>query len=230
MFFICVKGLRFSGVNDTDYRVYLLGNPVSILKITTFCFCHSWSTRSNVLMIKSCFSGGLVDKPCEFGIVCNHGGSGFCCTTKRFLNRTEKNRYGYWLWFQRTFFLHRSHWLSLQQQEKDLDIKNMFCTLSLRGFSCAHERRRTAVPWLAASLCTFLHHGPCALLPPLLPCDALQQHANRYQIPPHNGCLHHRDQSCLNCEEGPKGEGRERDLRQRCNMKESIKSFSYTEP
>lgn len=33
MFFICVKGLRFSGVNDTDYRVYLLGNPVSIFKI-----------------------------------------------------------------------------------------------------------------------------------------------------------------------------------------------------
>lgn len=23
------QGLRFSGVNDTDYRVYLLGNPVS---------------------------------------------------------------------------------------------------------------------------------------------------------------------------------------------------------
>lgn len=27
---VCVKGLRFSGVNDTDYRVYLLGNPVSL--------------------------------------------------------------------------------------------------------------------------------------------------------------------------------------------------------
>lgn len=29
---ICVfiKGLRFSGVNETEYRVYLLGNPVSL--------------------------------------------------------------------------------------------------------------------------------------------------------------------------------------------------------
>lgn len=25
------QGLRFSGVNDTDFRVYLLGNPVSAL-------------------------------------------------------------------------------------------------------------------------------------------------------------------------------------------------------
>lgn len=26
---VCFQGLRFSGVNETDYRVYLLGNPVS---------------------------------------------------------------------------------------------------------------------------------------------------------------------------------------------------------
>lgn len=26
------QGLRFSGINDTDFRVYLLGNPVSALQ------------------------------------------------------------------------------------------------------------------------------------------------------------------------------------------------------
>lgn len=26
---LSLQGLRFSGVNETDYRVYLLGNPVS---------------------------------------------------------------------------------------------------------------------------------------------------------------------------------------------------------
>lgn len=39
--FLCVKGLRFSGVNDTDYRVYLLGNPVSLSLVF---FIHAFTT------------------------------------------------------------------------------------------------------------------------------------------------------------------------------------------
>lgn len=31
-----VKGLRFSGVNETEYRVYLLGNPVGSLHLLHF--------------------------------------------------------------------------------------------------------------------------------------------------------------------------------------------------
>ncbi|KTF78316.1 hypothetical protein cypCar_00022712 [Cyprinus carpio] len=28
---VMIRGLRFSGVNETEYRVYLLGNPVSVI-------------------------------------------------------------------------------------------------------------------------------------------------------------------------------------------------------
>lgn len=58
-------------------------------------------------------------------------------------------------------------------------------TLCFRARLCAYERRRAPSPRLAASLCTFLYYGPCPLLSPLLPCHALQHHANRYQIPLH---------------------------------------------
>nr|XP_040054810.1 protein O-mannosyl-transferase 2 isoform X1 [Gasterosteus aculeatus aculeatus] len=46
----------------------------------------------------------------------------------------------------------------------------------------ASGKRRAAAPRLAAALRPFLLDGPCPLLPPLLPCNALQQHANRNHI------------------------------------------------
>lgn len=59
----------------------------------------------------------------------------------------------------------------------------MKCTfLSLRARCRASGKRRAAAPRLAAALRPFLLDGPCPLLPPLLPCNALQQHANRYCI------------------------------------------------
>lgn len=54
-----------------------------------------------------------------------------------------------------------------------------FCVV-FRALACSEERRRAASSRLAATLCTFLHNGAGALLPPLLSCDALQQHVNRY--------------------------------------------------
>lgn len=55
-------------------------------------------------------------------------------------------------------------------------VKYRFC---LRAFCCAEGRRRTAVSGMGAALRTLLCYGPGALLPPLLPCNALQQHVNR---------------------------------------------------
>lgn len=52
--------------------------------------------------------------------------------------------------------------------------------LSFRAFQCAYERRGPASSRLGAALCAILHHGSCALLPPLLSCNAVQQHADRY--------------------------------------------------
>uniref|UniRef100_A0A7N6FFK6 Protein O-mannosyl-transferase 2 n=1 Tax=Anabas testudineus TaxID=64144 RepID=A0A7N6FFK6_ANATE len=96
------QGLRFSGVNETEYRVYLLGNPV--------------------------------------------------------------------VW-----------WLNLACLGLYLIMVAVASIALQRGFSLAfrgsYERRRTAPPRVASSLCTFLHYGPCPLLSSLLPCHALQQHS-----------------------------------------------------
>lgn len=51
--------------------------------------------------------------------------------------------------------------------------------LSFRTLQCADDRRRPAASRLGAALCPLLHHGASALLPPLLPCNAVQQHADR---------------------------------------------------
>lgn len=50
-------------------------------------------------------------------------------------------------------------------------VKYRFC---LRTFYCAERRRRTAASGMGAALRTLLCYGPGALLPPLLPCNALQ--------------------------------------------------------
>lgn len=81
-----------------------------------------------------------------------------------------------------------------------VQVHILYCTLSFRAFSCAYERRRTATSRLGAALCTFLYYGSRALLPPLLPCNALQQHANRYHILLHFGYFHYIDQRFSNCE------------------------------
>lgn len=88
-----------------------------------------------------------------------------------------------------------------------VQIHVLYFTLSFRAFSCAYERRRTATSRLGAALCSFLYYGPCALLPPLLPCNALQQHANRYQIPLHFAYFHYIDLMFSDCEGELRAEG-----------------------
>lgn len=61
-----------------------------------------------------------------------------------------------------------------------IEILLFYLALSFRAFQCAYERRGSAPSRLGAALCTILHHGSCALLPPLLSCNAVQQHADRY--------------------------------------------------
>lgn len=53
MSFLSVKGLRFSGVNATEYRVYLLGNPVSLF--LSFMLTISFNQQISVLMVKMVF-------------------------------------------------------------------------------------------------------------------------------------------------------------------------------
>lgn len=61
-FILSMKGLRFSGVNETEYRVYLLGNPVGV----TFCLLPMLALsyqHIHVLKVNSscaCSSGDLV--------------------------------------------------------------------------------------------------------------------------------------------------------------------------
>lgn len=86
------QGLRFSGVNDTDYRVYLLGNPVSSSEdrfIISFRHCCLFHTCS-FLTGKCWFSGGLVDKSGQFGTVCHHGGRSIYSPPKRLLIGPKK--------------------------------------------------------------------------------------------------------------------------------------------
>lgn len=47
LFFFHMKGLRFSGVNETEYRVYLLGNPVSPVVLLLFSSDqHRWTCNN----------------------------------------------------------------------------------------------------------------------------------------------------------------------------------------
>lgn len=50
-------------------------------------------------------------------------------------------------------------------------VKYRFC---LRAFCCVERRRRAVASGMGAALCTLLCYGPGALLPSLLPCNALQ--------------------------------------------------------
>lgn len=50
-------------------------------------------------------------------------------------------------------------------------VKYRFC---VRTFGCAERRRRTPASGMGVALRTLLCNGPGALLPPLLPCNALQ--------------------------------------------------------
>lgn len=86
------QGLRFSGVNDTDYRVYLLGNPVRLtLYILTYIYTQAFINVQYTYKSTFPFSGGLVDKFGQFGALCCHGDDCVCSAAARTLAGSEEN-------------------------------------------------------------------------------------------------------------------------------------------
>lgn len=105
----------------------------------------------------------------QFGLVSHHGGSGSCDPEKRLPPEPKKNGYCIITFFFHISVVHAMHF----------QILPAHLALSFRTLQCADDRRGPASSRLGAALCPFLHHGSSALLPPLLPCNAVQQHADR---------------------------------------------------